>query len=351
MPRFPHRGVPGQERGVRASLLSSIDWEELHVFAQVAADGSFRAAADRLGVAVNKLRRQVTNLEAHLGHSLLTRHVDGVRPTAEGFEVIRIAREMERAAVMLERIQLGEAAEVSGTVQVAVTEGLGAFWLAPRLVEFQRAYPSTLVELVCAMESADVLRLQADLAIQIADPAQLDVKRLKLGRLHTMPFASRSYVDLFGLPARLSDVPGRHRLVLQVAEQTQAEDALAHLLPGVPPVGLVAFRSNTASACLWAIATGAGIGFAPTYIPVIGGKLIPVDCDGIRFSFDIWLTFHPAVGDLPRVRRLIDWLVDAFDPQRFPWFRDEFIHPQDLAKSSAHASRSIDLFSALCGGS
>ena len=29
---------------------------------------------------------------------------------------------------------------------------------------------------------------------------------------------------------------------------------------------------------------------------------------------------------------MIDWLIDAFDPKKYPWFRDEFIHPNELAK-------------------
>jgi hypothetical protein len=27
---------------------------------------------------------------------------------------------------------------------------------------------------------------------------------------------------------------------------------------------------------------------------------------------------------------MIDWLIESFDPRQFPWFRDEFIHPNDL---------------------
>jgi hypothetical protein len=29
---------------------------------------------------------------------------------------------------------------------------------------------------------------------------------------------------------------------------------------------------------------------------------------------------------------MIDWIVDSFDGRKFPWFRDEFIHPRDLPK-------------------
>ena len=28
--------------------------------------------------------------------------------------------------------------------------------------------------------------------------------------------------------------------------------------------------------------------------------------------------------------RLIDWAIQAFSPQKYPWFRDEFIHSNEL---------------------
>jgi hypothetical protein len=47
---------------------------------------------------------------------------------------------------------------------------------------------------------------------------------------------------------------------------------------------------------------------------------------------DIWMAYHPDAKRIPRVKRTIDWIVQSFDPQRFPWFRDEFIHPDKLAE-------------------
>ena len=35
----------------------------------------------------------------------------------------------------------------------------------------------------------------------------------------------------------------------------------------------------------------------------------------------------------PRVKQLIDWTIQAFDGRKYPWFRDEFVHPHDLQKS------------------
>ncbi len=307
------------------------DWESVRVFLEVVRRGSFRSAAEHLGQSINGVRRRIDELEGQFGVTLLTRHVDGVRPTIEGNEILEAAMKMEAAAFGLVRARDRAAPSLGGEVKIAVTEGLGTFWVAPRLTEFQRAHPQLLVDLSCAMRSADVLRLEADVAIQITKPTAPDLKMVKLGRLHAMPFAGRSYIETYGAPTTLEEMR-RHRLVLQVAEQTQTNELYEQMFPGIPHIGFVALRTNVSSAHLWAIAKGAGIGWLPTYVHAIAARIVPVDVDA-RFPFDIWLTYHPDAGRIPRVRRMIDWIVDAFDPRQFPWFRDEFIHPSDLPKT------------------
>jgi hypothetical protein len=94
---------------------------------------------------------------------------------------------------------------------------------------------------------------------------------------------------------------------------------------------LVAFRTNNSSALLWAIIKGVGIGWSPTYMHAMGPQMVPIDLD-LVFSFDVWLAYHADAAQIPRVRRLIDWVKESFDPKEYPWFRDEFIHPRDLPR-------------------
>ena len=82
----------------------------------------------------------------------------------------------------------------------------------------------------------------------------------------------------------------------------------------------------------WVIAKGTGVGILPTYAYVLGARVVPIDI-GLHMQFDIWLTYHPDANKISRIRRLIDWLIASFDPKRFPWFKDEFIHPDDLLKA------------------
>jgi DNA-binding transcriptional LysR family regulator len=330
------RGVPIPEHEAWGPSTATPDWDSIRIFLEVARRGSFRSAAEQLGQSINSLRRRITELEYKLGVTLFTRHVDGVRPTAEGGEIFEAARRMEHESFGLIRARDRASPSLAGEVRLAVTEGLGTFWLAPRLVEFQRTHPKLLVDLKCATQSADVLRLEADASVQLTKPTNPDLKIVKLARLHSMPFAGQSYIDTYGAPKSLDELFKHHRIVLQVSEQTAMQEIYDQLAPDIPQVGFVALRTNVGSAHLWSIAKGAGIGWLPTYVPAIAARIVPVELD-LRFEFDVWLTYHPDAVRIPRVRRMIDWLIDAFEPRKYPWFRDEFIHPNDLPKEYAGA--------------
>lgn len=329
------RGVPQNEHGnepASAPMLRTIqDWDGVRLFLQVVRRGSFRAAAEHLGQSANALRRHVQELEHQLGVTLLTRHVDGIRITEEGREVFSAAQRMEAASFGLVRARDRADPAISGEVRLAVTEGLGTFWLAPRVVEFQRSFPKLLIDMSCAMHSADVLRMEADVSVQLTRPTSPDLKLVKIGRLHSIPYAAKAYIDRYGAPRTIEELL-RHRICIQVAPQvTDTVPGYEQLFPGVPQPGFVAIRNNVSSAHYWSIAKGAGIGLLPTYASAIGAAVMPVDIrPGIYFPSDIWLAYHPDAARIPRVRRLIDWVVASFDPQKFPWFQDEFIHPSDL---------------------
>jgi DNA-binding transcriptional LysR family regulator len=342
MHTIANRGGP-QDAHPGASPASP-DWETVRTFLELVRCGSFRSAAERLGLSPNALRRKIDDLERTLGTILVTRHVDGIRTTAEGAEILLAAKKMEEAAFGLVRARDRALPEMSGEVRLGVTEAFGTFWLGPRLVEFQRAYPHLGVDLACAMRNADVLRLEADIAIQLTRPTNPDVKVVRLGRVHSMPAAAPSYLDIYGTPKTVDDLR-RHRLAVQIADQTKSPEIYDTYFPGLALSELVKFSTNNSTALLWAIIKGAGIGWSPTYIHVMGPKMVPLDLD-LVFPFDIWLTYHPDAARVPRVRRMIDWIFENFDPKVFPWFRDEFIHPRDLP-AQYHGPPLVNLFEGL----
>jgi DNA-binding transcriptional LysR family regulator len=302
----------------------------VHTFLETARRGSLRSAAESLLISYGSVKRRIDGLERQLDTKLFIRDVGGVSLTPEGQKAKVKAEEMEAALFSLMRAQERETSPFDGEVKLATTEAFGTFWLAPRLIELQRKHPKLLVDLTCAMGSADVLGLAAHASVQLTQPKGADVKMVRLGRIHSMPAAAPSYIETYGTPKTLDDLP-KHRLALQIADQTGTQEMYDRFYPSVPQLGWVAFRTNNSSALLWAIIKGIGIGWSPTYMHAMGPQMVPIDLDLI-FSFDIWLAYHADAAQIPRVRRMIDWVKDSFDPQKYPWFRDEFIHPRDLPK-------------------
>src|SRR6516165_12555494 len=95
------RGVPLEERKtVTAGLM---DWDAARIFLEVVRCGSFRSAAERLGLSINAVRRRVGDFERQIGSTMFIRDVHGARLTEEGVHVMAAVERMEAAAFDLLR--------------------------------------------------------------------------------------------------------------------------------------------------------------------------------------------------------------------------------------------------------
>lgn len=319
VPKLDHK-TPEPER-------DRLNWDDIRLFLAVARTGSFRKAAEATGLAANTLMRRVSLLEARLGHILLARKANGVQLTAEGHEVARIGEKLSEHTVDLERMAKSGARTLSGVVKVAVTEGLGTFWIIPRLVDFQQRHPELTLDLFCDMHLTDMSSHDADISVQLEQPTQSDLVITRLGYLHLILFASDEYIRLHGAPTCVEDLANYH-FVEQVAPQVPSE-MLKTVVPNPFAKHFVSFRANTSTAHAYAISRGAGIGLLPTYARAITRRVRPVNIP-FKLRRDIWLTYHPRAKSSKRVRAAIDWLRESFDPDRYPWFREEFVPPDRL---------------------
>lgn len=321
------KGVAPAQHGDTPGPMDEIVWDDVRLFLRCVESGSIRRAAEGLGLNASTVARRLDGLERHLGYRLFTRVTGGLMITAEGRSLTESARAMERSFFDLYRRMEGPRSDHRGTVRVSITEGLGTFWVMPLLVEFTRQHPSLIIDLNCAVENADVLKCEADLSIQFIRPEAPDQMVVRLGRLHAYPFAAKSYAERYGLPTNKQEML-EHRLVDQGGKQ-MVRGAWANYLNIDDVEGIVGIRSNSSSAVFYAVEKGAGIGALPSYALALEAPVIPVDI-GVEHPIDIWLTYHPDARKTKRVSHVIDWFRSIFDPQRYPWFRDEFIHPRDL---------------------
>lgn len=334
-----HRDNAPTDPPLAPDKLKRIDWHELELVLHVIEAGSVRAGAARTGHAIGTIRRRLGRIEDKLGAAIAERSASGFILTRAGKQLIQRARDMERSWSSAERIKAGDALQGRERVRIAVTEGLGTYWLMPRLVEFQERHPHLDVELICDMRAFDILSDACDIAVQLEAPPDGAHAR-RIGTLHLMPFASDRYLQTTGVPRSVDEWP-RHRLVWQEADQV-ASHLLPYILGTADPAGLIAIRTNTSSAHFRAVASGGGIGILPTYARAVSRRVRPLDV-GLYLRREIFCLTSNEQAVTQGVQSALDWLAQSFDGNLYPWFRDDFVHPRDFEQALS-SSNVISLF-------
>lgn len=124
----------------------------LRVFAAVAEEGSFTAAARTLRVGQPAVSHAIKQLEARFAAPLFERVGGGVRLTATGRDLaahVRPAFAALDAGVRAVRRQVAE----PDVVELSVSTSFASWWLLPRLGEFKQAHPG--IEIRCITSDAD----------------------------------------------------------------------------------------------------------------------------------------------------------------------------------------------------
>lgn len=318
------RDTETTETGHQPRRSGAFSWDELRYFLAVCETRSFRAAAKDLHVSTDVVRRKIDTLEAELSTVLFARSSAGAEMTADARSVYSICLEIREQVGYLDRFAVRKASEAEGMVRLTVTEGLGSFWLSPQITGFLEKFPRIRLDLRCEMRLPDLSRLESDVAIQFEKPEDETLVCRKIATIHLLVFASHDYLEKYGSPETYADLP-KHRFVHLVANQIP-HHMLSERVKSDPQLEFARVITNTSSSQALAIADGAGVGVLPSYAVCLSDRITPTAMD-FHLSRPVWLVFHRESIKLQRVRKVVDWIVECFDGNRFPWFREEFIPP------------------------
>jgi DNA-binding transcriptional LysR family regulator len=319
--RRPAKNLEGKQ--ISAPTIPNLNWEEVRSFLETGRRGSFTAAASHLGLSINSVRRRVAQLERSISHQLLTPSHDGIKLTAHGLRVMAMAKKMEDNAFdLLASTGMAPLGQVE-TVRFATHDALGPLWIAPRLAEYQERSSEVLVELISTFQSSDVLKLDADVMLQVGRPPPAEFKSLRLGRIHSVPTVGSKFLANRKMPRNLAELKGQKLVLL---DRPLSLQMFSRTFPGIAQEEIVALRTNNPMVQLMSVLSGAGFAWIPTYIHAVVPGLHVVPIEGV-FSTDIWLARSAASEGLARVTNLWNWIAESFSHARAPWFRDDYIAP------------------------
>ncbi len=193
----------------------NLDPNDLVVFAQVAEEGSFSRAAEKLSLPKSTVSRRLAALENQLGERLLLRTTRRQSLTEFGHLLLEHARqvvaELDAVAALRERRQ----AAPSGRLRVSMPGDLATLFLADSLAAFVAMYPDITLELDLSARRVDLLGEGFDLAVRMGELASDNL--LAARRLSVMSaglYASPDYLAQHGAPAIPDDLMNHQALHL-----------------------------------------------------------------------------------------------------------------------------------------
>ena len=280
------------------SALEHLDWSLVQSFLAVAEAGSLSAAARQLGLTQPTVGRHIQTLEQRLGVDLFNRQARGMNLTEQGTTLLEHARNMREAAEALSLHAAGKNSDLKGSVRITASVFSSHHYLPEIIAELREAYPEIDIELVASDQSENLLFREADIAVRMYRPTQLDMVTLHVGDVQLALFGSKRYLANRGTPETEMDLL-HHDIV--------GYDRNDMMLRGFREAGYDVEREFFPVRCdnqtaMWELVrAGCGLGFAPLKAGLRDPELVRLDIGLPIPRLEVWLTAHEAVRQSPRV--------------------------------------------------
>jgi DNA-binding transcriptional LysR family regulator len=289
----------------------------LDAFIASADEGSFSAAARRLGLTPAAVSKSVQRLEARLGVRLFQRSTRSLALTTDG--------ERLHAQVRLPWGEIGDAltdlrqgaGKPAGTLKVALAHTVGRTYFVPLLEEFTRRYPDVVPDLHFDNRQVDLIGEGFDVAIGGGVELTDALVARELAQVDAVLAASPSYLKAHAAPTHPQEL-ARHRGLLRrslssgrLMPWTLKSDVGQEVVASVRAVAVL----DDPEAIARAAASGMGIALLPLphALPALdSGELVRVLPDW-RAQAGTLSVYYSSRRLVPaKVRVFVDYVISSF---------------------------------------
>ena len=295
-------------------------FEEMRVFAAVVDAGSFVGASDTLQMSKAAVSRHVAELEARLGVRLLHRTTRKLSLTGEGEVFVARCRELLDSVDEAEAEITSRSGVASGLLKINVPFTFGLLHLAPLWVEFMAMHPKVVLDVTLADRVVDLVEEGFDMAVRIARLPSSSLISRQLSTTRMVLCASPAYLREHGDPAHPSEL-ARHTVMayslFSMGENWEFSGPDGPVSVQVAP----RLSTNSGDTCRMAALRHCGIILQPTFLvgpDLLAGRLVEVLPAYRSIELGVYAVYPSRKHVAPKVRLLIDFLVEAFRKRAWP---------------------------------
>lgn len=282
------------------------DWSLWRSFAAVVEQGSLSGAARALSLSQPTLGRHVEALEAELGLNLFDRTLTGLKPTEAALRLYEPVRRAQASLAEAAILADGAQEEAHGTVRITASAIISNYVLPPILVGIRALHPRIALEIVPSDSAENLLMREADIALRMFRPTQLELVTRHLGDIPIVPAAHEDYLARRGRPTTISDLWSHDLLGFDRSDAIMRHAASI----GYPLTRDHFVLRSDDQPHLWELMkAGLGIGFAQRNLLATTPGMVELDFDLKISALPMWLTTHRELFTSHRIRAIYDALA------------------------------------------
>tara|TARA_R110001583_G_scaffold22377_7_gene84008 strand:+ start:6110 stop:7024 length:915 start_codon:yes stop_codon:yes gene_type:complete len=238
---------------------------DLATFIIVVNEGSFTAAAKKLGVTPSALSKLITRLESALSVKLFERTTRRLLITEPGKKIYQQSTIMVEAAQHALDISNLEHVDPSGTLTVAAPKAFLTIVIQPLVTPFLTQYPNIDLKLLASDGDIDIISQGIDVVFRLTDKPSEGLIMQNIGKVNLSLCASPAYLEKRGLPNDPRDLKDHDCLFLG---ETATDHIWEFIKGGTSHIIAVTGRYavNHSQMRLKGVIDGFGIGIFPDFV-------------------------------------------------------------------------------------
>ena len=294
-----------------------MDWDKLKIFHAVTQAGSFTKAAEVLNLSQSAISRQIQSLEYELKTTLYERHAHGLSLTDNGEILYKTANEVISKIKEVESDLMDKKDKPSGKIVVTTVVGFGGIWLTPRIQEFMEKNPDIEVELIVTDQELDLSTREADIAIWMRQPKQLNYIQKKLIDINYHIYGSSKYLEKFGVPRTVKDLDKHNLITYGRGTPSPLSQKEWILKLGTKIKRKSVMKVNNIYALLLAVDSGVGLAALPDYMTIGKPGLVKVLGEINGPKYEAHFVYPQSLKNVARVQAFRDFIFNKVSEWQF----------------------------------
>ena len=181
-------------------------FQEMQVFAAVAQDQGFSAAARRLGLSAASVTRAVAALEKRIGARLLTRTTRSVHLSEAGQRYLEDCRRILAEVQEAEDSAAGSHAEPRGQLTITAPVLFGELFVTPVMVSYLKQFPEVCINGLLVDRVVSMVEEGIDVAVRIGELPDSNQHAIRVGEVRRVICASPPFLETQGRPVHPQDL-------------------------------------------------------------------------------------------------------------------------------------------------